>query len=426
MSKSKNDSAWEKIFDKHQIINSLQISEYFLISANDINKFREARLMTKFDHRSQLPKLFADNKLSILPVSRGSYIIGEFESFYNFTEDNIEIEKLHFPHFLESLNYQDITSEATAINCAFIAEIIQDFTEEDFLYSTVSGRMSSSSFDFNINLGKGLSKISVNNSQIEIDGGYEGSNSLNIIEAKNYISEDFLVRQLFYPYRLWTQKISKKVRPIFLTYTNGIFHFREYEFTDDSCYNSLQLIKQKKYVIQDGIINIEIIQKILNEIAIKNEPEIPFPQADYFDRVINLCELLHDKITLTKEEVTQNYDFDARQTDYYSNAGRYLGLIEYKRENDTVICCLTEKGQNLFKLSIFHRQIEFIKLILSHAAFNNTLKLYFENGSIPAKQEIIKIMRNSNIWNIDSESTYLRRSSTIISWINWIVDLIEE
>jgi hypothetical protein len=426
MSKSKNDLAWEKIFDKHQIINALQISEYFLISANDINKFREARLMTKFDHRSQLPKLFVDNKLSILPVSRGSYVIGEFESFYDFTEDNIEIKKIHFPHFLESLNYQDITSEATAINCAFIAEIIQDFTEEHFLYPTVSGRMSSSSFDFSINLGKGISKLSVNNSQVEIDGGYEGSNSLNIIEAKNYISEDFLVRQLFYPYRLWTQKINKKVRPIFLTYTNGIFHFREYEFTNNSFYNSLQLIKQKKYVIQDGIINIEIIQKILGEVTIKNEPEIPFPQADSFNRVINLCELLHDKITLTKEEITQNYDFDARQTDYYSNAGRYLGLLECERENDTTLCYLTERGRNLFKLSIFYRQIEFAKLILSYAAFNNTLKLYFENGNIPAKQEIIKIMRSSNLWNIDSESTYLRRSSTIISWINWIIDLIEE
>jgi hypothetical protein len=246
MNKSKNDSAWEQIFDKYQIINSLRVSEYFLISANDINKFREARLMTKFDHKSQLPKLFADNKLSILPVSRGSYVIGEFESFYDFTEDNIEIKKIHFPHFLESLNYQDITSEATVINCAFIAEIIQDFTGEYSLYPTVSGRMSSSSFDFNINSSKGLSKININNSQIEIDGGYEGINSLNIIEAKNYISEDFLVRQLFYPHKLWTQKISKKVRSIFLTYTNGIFHFREYEFTDDSYYNSLQLIKQKK------------------------------------------------------------------------------------------------------------------------------------------------------------------------------------
>jgi hypothetical protein len=40
------------------------------------------------------------------------------------------------------------------------------------------------------------------------------------------------------------------------------------------------------------------------------EPELPFPQADRFDRVINLCELLKQKGFLSKEEITQNYDFD--------------------------------------------------------------------------------------------------------------------
>jgi hypothetical protein len=225
---------------------------------------------------------------------------------------------------------------------------------------------------------------------------------------------------------LWTQKIRKKVRPIFLTYTNGIFHFREYIFANNEHYNSIKLIKQKKYAVYDQVINIEIIQQILASIIVKDEPEVPFPQANSFERVINLCELLHQKGTLTKEEITQNYDFDARQTDYYSNAGKYLGLLEYERVNDVVTCHLTENGRNLFNISIFHRQIEFVKLVLSHTAFNKTLKAYFRTGSIPKKQEIVKIMHDSNLWNIDSESTYLRRSSTIISWINWIIDLIEE
>ena len=79
MSKSKNDLAWEKIFEKHLILDKLKNFDYFSISSSDINEFREARLMTKFDCRSQLPKIFDKNKLSILPVSRGNYIIGEFE-----------------------------------------------------------------------------------------------------------------------------------------------------------------------------------------------------------------------------------------------------------------------------------------------------------------------------------------------------------
>jgi hypothetical protein len=426
MTKSKNDLAWEQIFEKYEIIDAIERSSCFEISSSEINEFREARLMTKFDHRSQIPKLFADNNLSILPVSRGGYIIGEFEIFHKLSEDNIEVEKITFPHFIETLDYQDITSEATAINCAFISQIIHDFTGEDSLYPTVSGRMSSSSFDFKIDSkDQSFIKVSVGKSQIEIDGGYEGSNSLNLIEAKNYICNDLLIRQLFYPYKLWTGKINKKVRPIFLTYTNGIFHLREYTFTDSGHYNSLQLVQQRKYAVQDGVMNIEIIQQILNTTVIKDEPEVPVPQADSFERVINLCELLNEKYTLTKEQITQNYNFVPRQADYYFNAGRYLGLLQRKEENGATIFCLTQEGSDLFNLSIFNRQIKFIELILSHSMFNHTLCAYFKNGIKPAKKDIIQIMYNANLGDIADE-TYKRRASTVVSWINWIIDLAQE
>jgi hypothetical protein len=426
MNNSKNDNAWEKIFEKYQIIDILKVLDHSFISSNEINEFREARLMTKFDHKSQCPKLFIDNDLSILPVSRGRYVIGRFETFHEFNQDDVEIKRMQFPTFLESLNYKDITSEATAVNCAFVSGILQDFTGEIDLYPTVNGRMSSSCFDFSINSNRDLFEVNVENSQVEIDGGYEGSNSLNLIEAKNYISNDFLIRQLFYPYKLWMRKIDKRVRSIFLTYTNGVFHLREYAFTDESYYNSIQLIKQGKYAFQDDVINIEMIQKMLSEIAVVNEPEVPFPQADSFARVINLCELLNQKGTLTKEEITQNYDFDVRQTDYYSNAGKYLGLIDWRREEDATICQLTRRAEDLFNLSIFDRQIEFIKLILSHSVFKNTLEVYLNKGGVLTRQEIIEVMYDSNLHNVNSDSTYIRRSSTISSWINWIMNLVEE
>jgi len=291
MSKSKNDIAWELLFDKCNILDNVVTNGHAEISASEINNFREARLMTKFDHKSQLPELFVKNSLSILPITRGSYIIGTFETFYKFNTDEVEVANIEFPNFLESLSYRDISSEATAINCAFVSKILHDFTGEENLMPTVSGRMSSSFFDFNINTKNGLFKINVKNSQIEIDGGYEGDFSLNLLEAKNYISDDFLVRQLFYPYRLWSGKIQKKVRPIFLTYTNGVFHLREYAFTNSYYYNSLELVRQKKYVVQEGTFNLEALAEIVDRTNIVIEPKIPFPQADCFDRVINLCEL---------------------------------------------------------------------------------------------------------------------------------------
>lgn len=428
MSKSKNDIAWEKIFDKYKIINKVLTDGHTIISSTYINEFREARLMTKFDHKSQLPKLFVDNNLSILPTSRGGYVIGTFETFSNFNTDEIEVTPIKFPTFLESLDYRDITSEATAINCAFVSKILHHFTEDDNLFPTVSGRMSSSSFGFDINSAKGLFKVNVGNSQVEIDGGYEGDNSLNLIEAKNYISDDFLVRQLYYPFKLWSGKIHKQVRPIFLTYTNGIFHLREYAFTNIDHYNSLVLVKHKKYAVQDGAFNIETIQEILDRTKTIKEPEIPFPQADSFERVINLCELLKQKNFITKEEITQSYDFDARQTDYYSNAGKYLGLLEIGRDplSGQIGCYLTNKGNQVFNTNLIERQKEFVKTIISHSAFKQILKLYLDNGEMPNKNEIVEVMKRSKLYNVGSGKTYFRRASTITGWIKWIMNQIEE
>lgn len=425
MSKSKNDIAWEAIFEEYRILDRLAKNDRVSISSMEINEFREARLMTKFDHRSQLPELFVEHKLSILPTSRGIYEIGAFETFCDFNKEDVEIVPVNFPTFLESIDYKDITSESIAINCAFISKILHDFTGEENLFPTVSGRMSSSLFDFAINSKQKTFRINVENSQIEIDGGFEGDNSLNLIEAKNYISDDFLIRQLYYPYRLWSDKIVKRVRPIFLTYSNGIFDLREYEFTNPELYNSIRLLQHKKYALQERDINIENIQNILDNVQVTKEPELPFPQADSFERVINLCELLKQKGFISKEDITHNYDFDHRQTDYYSNAAKYLGLIEGRCENQQIGCTLTQDGIRIFNLPIVERQLEFVRLILSRAAFKNTLKLYFDKGDVPTKDEVIEIMKDARLYNIDSEQTYRRRASTVISWINWILELIE-
>lgn len=425
MSDTKNDIAWNKLFAQYKIAEKVFTDGAFKITSTQINAFREARLMTKFDFKSQLPKIFADNKLSILPVSRGGYIISDFETFKDFESDKTEINNVDFPNYLESIDYDNISSEATALNCAFVTGITEDFVQEE-LKPTVSGRMSSLAFNFKINTKSKPIRIDVNNSQIEIDGGYEGPNSLCLLEAKNSISKDFLVRQLYYPFRLWNEKVSKRVRPIFLTYSNGIFHFREYLFEDPLHYNSIKLIREKKYAIRDGAINVEIIQQLSKRVEIVREPEIPFPQADSFERVINLCELLNFKEELNSEDITHNYDFNARQTNYYTDAGRYLGVIDKKNENRDVSYFLTRKGKRLFDLSIADRQEKFIELILSHSAFNNTLKLYLQKGKRPSKNEIVEIMKNSDLYKVDSESTFQRRASTVLSWIKWILDQIEE
>lgn len=420
-----NQEAWEKIFEKYKIVDRVLEQGYFLITSKQINEYREARLMTKFDNSATLPDIFKKNKFSILPITRGSYIISNFKAYEKFKTNNKDIYKIDFPEYIQSIDFNNITSESIAINSAYIAKILEDFLEEEGLVPTINGRMGSGDFKFNIlKNDKDSFEISVASSQIEIDGGYESLESLTLIEAKNYISEDFMVRQLYYPYRLWKEKINKAVRTIYLVYSNGIFNIYEYEFKNLHDYNSILLVKSKRYSIENTEIDITDIQSVLNETKVINEPEISFPQADKFDRVINLCELLQDEFK-TKEYITENYAFDKRQTNYYTDAARYLGLIEKCRiKKGTIIFGLTKKGQNILNTRYKNRQLLLVKSILEHKVFNECINLYFENSKAPTSNEIIEIMKKNDLYKVGSDSTYKRRASTIRGWINWILDLL--
>lgn len=432
---TKNDKAWKQLFEKYNIREQINTKGYFIIKSTQINEFREARLMTKFDNMKMLPQLFKENKLGILPISGNSYIIGNLNLYKKIPTIESPIEFKEFPKHIESIDYNKINSEAIALNCAYISKIIEDFIGEKNnveIMPTVAGKMSSGKFEFNVdnNINNSNYRILVDRSGIEIDAAYETSSSLVLIEAKNVIADDFLIRQLYYPFRLWKDKVTKKVRTVFMQYFNGIFNLYEYKFKDSSNYNSLELIKSKRYSIvseEDMNITLDDILKIDSGIKYIDEPEIPFPQADSFDRIISLLEMLNTDIIKPKEDITNEFKFDPRQTDYYFNAGKYLGFLE--EENIIVeqtgkikkAIKLTEKGKQLFNMSYKNRQIEFVKSILQHQVFNKTFKYYINNNQMPSKNIIIEYMKDANLYNIKSNDTYERRASTISGWINWVL-----
>lgn len=195
-----NDKAWQKLFDKYNILKNIDIRKTFEISASQIREFREPRLMAKIDHAKNLPEIFIKNGLSILPITRSDYVISHFDTYHNFEDSAPSINYFLLPPHIQTLGYNSITNEAMAINCAIASGIIADFIDDENLYATVSGRMSSGYFSFNINNKKNgsFNTITVDGSQIEIDGAYEGTSSFALIEAKNHISDDFLIRQLYY------------------------------------------------------------------------------------------------------------------------------------------------------------------------------------------------------------------------------------
>ena len=80
---SLNEAAWRVLFERHKILEHIEKNRVCYISANQIKKEREPRLMTKFDHTINLPPIFAKNGLSILPVTRGDYAIAHFDAYHS-------------------------------------------------------------------------------------------------------------------------------------------------------------------------------------------------------------------------------------------------------------------------------------------------------------------------------------------------------
>ena len=73
-----NDKAWDGLFRKYSILDKIHADGKVVVSAAQIKEFREPRLMAKIDHSINRPHLFAENNLSILPISRGDYVISNF------------------------------------------------------------------------------------------------------------------------------------------------------------------------------------------------------------------------------------------------------------------------------------------------------------------------------------------------------------
>jgi hypothetical protein len=126
---------------------------------------------------------------------------------------------------------------------------------------------------------------------------------------------------------------------------------------------------------------------------------------------------------MTREEITTNYAFDPRQTNYYTDAGRYLGLIEKRYKNKIPTYSLSDECRKILRLKYKSRQLSFINLILKHKVFKEVLRRHLEYGEMPPKHEIVEIMKKSNLYNVGSESTYARRASTVSGWVNWILEL---
>ena len=358
------NEAWQKLIEKYNILNKVESDGVFHIKASEIKEFKEPRLMAKWDCTAALPSVFKKNNLNILPDSRNSYVVGDFllyEDIPELTESVSKMDYIELPEY-ETVDVNNISSEANAINVLMWSGILDDFLQEEGTVETFNGRMGTGEFEFVVNTFRGSKqKISVKNAQCEIDGGFENENDVIIMEAKNVLNEDFHVRQLYYPYRLWLNKVSKPIRLIFSVYTNMIFRLFEYRFADENDYSSIELVKTKNYSLQDTTIEIEDLIEVRKTTAVlykddqNGDLNVPFIQANSFERVISLLENIKDN-PMTAEQIAELMEFDERQSDYYYNAGAYIGIFEKKKDDGQKKVFLTKLGKEVFSLNYKKRQ----------------------------------------------------------------------
>ena len=257
----------------------------------------------------------------------------------------------------------------------------------------------------------------------------ENANSVVIIEAKNVVYPDFHIRQLYYPYRLWKTKVSKPIRLVFSIYSNQIFRLLEYRFNELGNYSSIQLVREKSYSLQDTEINNDDLFRVYKQTEIKTDDdqtktEIPFIQANSFERVISLLEILQNN-NETTESIAEIMQFDLRQSDYYFNAGKYLGLFEKIDKIDEldkaiVEIKLTTLGKKVVNMKYKERQLKLVELILEHKIFNEFFFEIYTTGKFPDKEYVKDKMRKYNVCN---EGQIDRRSSSVIAWLKWIFKL---
>ena len=254
------DEAWEAIFQQHNIFSHDFDSNPFEITAKQIKEAtshfsrtgqREVRILCKQDTRNSRPAVFKERNLFILPVRNGKYVLVKGEGYVDIPPIETDIEP-----YVSALDFPLITSEIgnsemQHLDFAYANSIIRNFMNDDSLVLTIRGRKYTPRFDFRV----GNHSITVQSVQTEVDAGYEGRDQVVLIEAKNSRTTDTIIRQLFYPFKQWKHhvsrsKVDKNVSIIFFEKAGSEYRIWQFMFADENDYNSIQLVKSKRFRIQ--------------------------------------------------------------------------------------------------------------------------------------------------------------------------------
>lgn len=253
-----SNKAWQKIFHDYNINNHDFETGPFELTADQIKasckgfdqtKDKEPRIICKQDTRSDRPSVFINKGLFILPKHNGQYYIIKGEGYVDVPDITEPIQDYHskLDFELESSKVGD--SEMQFLDFAYANSLIRTFMRDPSLVLTIRGRKFTPEFTCFV----GNNELNISSVQTEVDAGYEGRNSIVLIEAKNFSATNVIIRQLYFPFRQWTEKTKKTVYPVFfekrVINKENIYYIWQFKFTDINNYNSIKLEKSGRFRI---------------------------------------------------------------------------------------------------------------------------------------------------------------------------------
>ncbi len=417
MAEQATNKAWEKIFEHLDLNSKLANDGIAFLKATEIKNIsnREPRLMCKFDERESRPKILKTNKLTILPVLNGEYALIRGDGYQNLPQimESMQFFEWPFQKRLETLP-KEPRSESQVIDMAFATGLISHFLEDYDLTLTIRGRLRSAPFNFLFHGSEKSHELHVNGVQIEVDAGFEGD-KIYLIEAKMGERDDFHIRQLYYPMRMWLEEgVTKEIVPIYINYANEIISISMYRFVKYDVYTSIELVKTINYTFDPNPLNLTLDQIIEDIKPSAIEPrDIPFPQADDLRKVRDTVDLISWRYN-TREQIAKFWDVEERQGDYYANAACFLGFISRNLKGWQ----LSEKGERFIHLPTTRRNKMLAESMFSHPVFYEAF-LQIRNNASQSIEDVANIIQKHNEKGL-ADATLRRRARTILSWIRYL------
>ena len=416
-----NDVAWEQVCRELDIPQEVENNGVYRITADEIKRIshREPRLMCKIDFEKDLPQVFREHDLAIVPEQRGTYAIGHFNLFNDIAyPDDVQVDTVQIGRRFDTLSVNDFTHESSAITASHLYGVLDGLVDDELKF-TRFGRTGGGAFEYNI----GGQHITADRTQIEMDGCFEGENSIVSLEAKIKTHDTFCIRQLYYPMRYLMQLSDKPITNVFLTAVGSSVYTHIWTFDDVMDYNSIRLDRVIRHDFFEPMAEETVEDIITNTPAEQEDLDLLFPQSDSMAKVFSTLQYIAENGSVTDAQVADAMDVDYRQGGYYSNATNYLGLTERVREGRVYVNRLSELGQTFIGSDAEARNKLIIRQMCRHGIFRDYLQIALDGDKLDKKA----ITRDLEAFRPDlGKDTPGRRAGTVKSWVEWARSVVEQ